>query len=374
MSEDRLSFEAEHKLGAFELNAAFEMPVSGVTALFGPSGSGKTTILRILAGLERPKKGRVTFGEHVWLDTARRKFIPTHKREVGLVFQDTRLFAHRNVRGNLAFAQSRSGATDGYLADVVEAFDLADLTERATTDLSGGEKQRVALARTLLSRPRLLLLDEPMAGLDTRRKAEIMPYLAGLSRRFSIPIVLVSHSIEEVVQLAETMVILDRGQVAAQGAADDLLERADLQALTGRFEAGSRITASVLAHDRYTRLTKLSLGTQTLTMPMLEGLVPSDKVRLRIRARDVAIATERPKGISIRNIIGGVITGITEEEDTAFAEITLDTGDGRIRARITRASVGDLDLVTGKNVYALIKSVSFDRRGLASMLSKIQGG
>ena len=365
MRDDRLAFEATHRLGSFALNATFDTPLTGVTALFGPSGSGKTTILRILAGLLRPDQGRVSFGASNWLDTARRIHVPAHRREVGLVFQDTRLFPHRNVLGNLTFAQSRSGATDAYLDDVIASFDLAALTGRAIHDLSGGEKQRVALARTLLSRPRLLLLDEPMAGLDTRRKVEIMPYLAGLGARFGIPIILVSHALEEVAQLAETIVLLDGGQVVAQGQADDILESTDLQAMTGHFEAGSRITASVLAHDRYTRLTHLSLGTQTLTMPMLDGLMPSDEVRLRIRARDVSLAIERPSGISIRNIIGAVITSIVEEEDTAFAEVTLGTADARIRARITRASVYDLGLAEGMNVYALIKSVSFDRRGLA---------
>ena len=359
---DALSLAARHTQGDFALDMAFKTPLTGTTALFGPSGSGKTTLLRILAGLTTPDEGRITLGSETWLDTARSLNRPPHARPVGIVFQDTRLFEHLSVAGNLAFAARRSGSAE--TDSITKTLDLAPLLARAPRDLSGGEAQRVALARTLLTKPRLLLLDEPMSGLDARRKAEIMPYLARLAETYRTPTILVTHAIDEVAQLAGRTVLIDGGRLVAQGPTEEILSSPELQPLTGRFEAGAFVTANVTGHDPEVHLTRLTLGEAALFMPMLRYLTPGDAVRLRIRARDVALALERPTGISIRNCLPATITAIDAEPETAFAEVTLTSGPATLRARITRASVADLGLAPGMEVQALIKSVTFDRRGL----------
>jgi molybdate transport system ATP-binding protein len=364
MCAERLRFALRADLPGFALDAEADVPLEGVTAVFGPSGGGKTTLLRALAGLEPGVSGRIAFGADLWLG-GRRGPVPPHRRGVGYVFQDARLFDHLTVEGNLAYAARRSGALGAPLwAQTLEALDLAPLLARRPEALSGGERQRVAIGRALLSRPRLLLMDEPLSALDRKRKAAILPHLQEVSARFRIPTLYVSHALDEVVQLAERVLLLDRGRVVALGPVADVLERPEFQALTGRFEAGSVVVAEVVGHDEAVRLTRLTLCGQALSMPMLGGLAAGAQVRLRIRARDVALATERPRGISIRNVLAGRIAALEEEADTAFAEALVDVGGARLRARITREAVADLALAPGGQVFALIKSVAFDRRGI----------
>jgi molybdate transport system ATP-binding protein len=349
----------------FVLEVQEVLALSGVTALFGPSGSGKTSLLRVIAGLETGAKGNISFGREQWLNSDTKRFVPPHQRSVGYVFQDARLFGHHSVAGNLAFAAKRSRAPTTLQDEVVQALDLGPLLTRRTAGLSGGERQRVALGRALLTQPRLLLLDEPLAALDQRRKADILPYLHAITRRFALPTLYVSHAIDEVAQLADHMAVMDAGCIIAKGPTAQMMERLDLQPLTGRFEAGVLLQARVLAHDTHFQLTRLDLDGQTLTMPMLEHLAPGDEVRVRIRARDVALATQRPEGLSIRNMLSGVVADVSEDPSTAFAEVLVDTGGARLRARITREACSDLALKPGAPVFALVKSVSFDRRGLA---------
>lgn len=354
----------------FSLRFAERLPLAGITGLFGPSGCGKSTLLRIIAGLERNARGRIAFAGEEWQAAAGGRFVPPHRRGIGYVFQETRLFPHLTVAGNLAYADRRSRHVGKaiQLADVVEALDLEPLLGRRTTGLSGGERQRVAIARTLMTRPRLLLMDEPLAALDYRRMGEILPYIERLPGIFGPPMIYVSHAIDEVSRLAERLVLMANGGVSAVGPTAELLTRLDLQPATGRFEAGTVVTAMVVGHDPAFRLTRLELEGQTLLMPEAD-LALGERVQLRIRARDVALATARPTGISIRNIIEGTLVELVPEPDTAFAETLIAVGDARIRARITRAAVAELGLAPGLPVMALIKSISFDRRALTPLPS-----
>jgi molybdate transport system ATP-binding protein len=351
--------------GDFTLDVAHRTPLEGITALFGPSGCGKSTLLRIISGLEPAARGRIRFGDATWQDDSRGIFEPPHRRSVGYVFQDVRLFPHLTVAGNLRYAEKRSRGqgSEITLDGVISALELAPLMNRRTSSLSGGERQRVAIGRTLLTRPRLLLMDEPLAALDVRRKGEILPYIEKLPNSFGLPVIYVTHSIDEVARLAKRILALAAGRKVADGPVADVLERLDLQSVTGRFEAGVVLTARVTGHDREFRLTHLDHHGQEIVMPMAE-LAVGDEVRLRIRARDVALATQRPEGISVRNIMSGSVTEVVEEPETAFAETLIDIGGAKMRARLTRAAVAELGLVPGKPVFALIKSIAFDRRAL----------
>ena len=360
----------------FSLDIAIDTALSGTTALFGPSGGGKSTLLRILAGLETRATGRIAFDGTVWADSRTGAFSPARKRPVGIVFQDGRLFAHLSVAGNLDYADRRNRHRGGPITrqTVIERLSLGPLLDRRPETLSGGERQRVALGRTLLARPALLLLDEPLSALDRGRKAEILPYLRDLPGNFGVPTLYVSHAVEEIAQLARTVIVLADGRIRGIGPVTEMLERIDLQPITGRFEAGALLEARVVAHDAHWRLTRLDLAGQPLVMPMLPALGIGETVRLRVRARDVALALGRPANISTRNSLAGTVDAIAAEPETAFAEVTVALdGDGapaqrlpaqRLRARITREAVDDLGLAIGTPVHALVKSASFDRRGL----------
>ncbi|MCF6271830.1 MAG: molybdenum ABC transporter ATP-binding protein [Rhodobacteraceae bacterium] len=348
----------------FELKLAYDFSDQGITALFGASGAGKSSLLRVVAGLEPAARGRVVFGGEVWQDE--QIFVPPHKRGVGYVFQDARLFSHLDVLGNLHFAARRSRSSQ--FDNVVQTLDLAPLLARRVDGLSGGERQRVAIGRTLLSDPRLLLMDEPLAALDHNRKADLLPYIARLPAAFGLPVLYVTHAVEEVARLAEQMVVLAGGRFLAAGGVGETLARLDISEASGKFEAGAVVRARVVAQDEKFMLTRLEVAGQPLSMPGSQ-VAMGEELWLRIRARDVALALERPVGVSIRNILGGVIVDITTEEHTAFAEVLLDIGeDQALRARITRASVAELGLVCGMRAYALVKSVSFDRRVLPKMV------
>lgn len=338
----------------------------GITALFGASGSGKTTVLRCMAGLQR-LRGRLTVGPDVWQDDSTNIFRKAHRRPVGYVFQEASLFPHLSVRRNLLFGARRgtpdhaNGSLD--FDDIVALLDVGHLLDRSPAALSGGERQRVAVGRALLSQPRLLLMDEPLSALDRSTKDELLPYFETLHQELSIPILYVSHDIGEVVQLADRMVVLAGGRTVAEGPIVDILERLDLQPATGRFEASVVLTARVSAQDATYHLTRLDHHGQIVTIPSVDVPV-GEEVRLRVRARDVALSNEKPSAMSIRNIFAGTVVEVREEPDTAFAETLVDIGGGRLRARITREAVADLALAPGNPVYALVKSISFDRRTL----------
>jgi molybdate transport system ATP-binding protein len=369
-----IDFDVRIAFRDFDLRIDHRMPLEGVVGLFGPSGCGKSTLLRIISGLERGALGRIRFGDEIWQDVARGIFVPPHKRGVGYVFQDVRLFPHLTVAGNLRYAAKRSHHIDSEIAieGVVAALDLAPLMGRHPQSLSGGERQRVAIGRTLLTRPRLLLMDEPLAALDIKRKAEILPYIERLPQAFRIPLIYVTHSLDEVTRLAERMLVIASGRKVSYGPVAETLQRLDLQPIGGHFEAGVVLTARVTQHDLKYQLTHLDLCGKEIVMPMADVAIGSD-VRLRIRARDVALATTAPKDISIRNILAGTIAEIVEEPETAFAETLVDIGGAKIRARITRSAVAALSLTPGKSVFVLFKSIAFDRRAIGNRGAELLG-
>jgi molybdate transport system ATP-binding protein len=364
MPAEPLTLRARLAFEDFGLEVAEELSLSGITALFGPNGSGKSTLLRTIAGFEKPRSGRIALGGEVWFDSKAGIDLAAWRRPVGFMFQDGRLFEHLTVAGNLAYADRRSRSRPAAFGreEIIGALDLQPLLERRIGSLSGGERQRVALGRTILTRPRLLLLDEPLSALDRERKVEILPYIERLPSRFRLPAIYVSHAVEEVVRLAGQVLVLAGGRVRAHGSAASVIERLDLQSITGHFEAGSLLEARVTGHDRRLALTHVEVGGEPMVMPMVERLPEGERIRLRIRARDVAVATRRPEGISIRNVLPATVGEIAPEPETAMAEVFLMLPGGRIRARLTRASVEDLRLSEGMQVYALIKTVSFDRR------------
>lgn len=367
-ADDRLRIDLRVQVKEFELEVREELPARGVTAVFGRSGSGKTTLLRSIAGFERGE-GCIQLGASTWLDSARNLFVPTHQRGIGYMFQDARLFPHLDVTGNLSYAQRRSESQPQVVgfADVVDILALGDLLARYPEHLSGGEAQRVALGRTLLTQPRLLLLDEPLAALDDEHKAELLPYLDALVQEFALPMLYVSHDVEEVARLAGTMLVLTEGKVTALGASATLFERLDLQEVSGRFDASVLLDAQVVSHDAHWQLSELRVAGQSISVPMRANLQDGQIVRLRIRARDVALANQPPAGLSIRNVLAGRVQELVADPGSPYADLLIEltpteasaTG-ARLRSRVTRAAVDDLNLGVGSAVFALVKSVTFD--------------
>lgn len=358
-----LDVDVASKRGAFELNARFSSS-GGVTALFGRSGAGKSTLIDIIAGLVRPDRGYVRLGDAVLFDCEQEVSVPPNKRRVGYVFQDGNLLPHLSVRQNLRYGMFFREAHERYLDfdQIVELLDLGRFLDRKPGSLSGGEKKRVAIGRALLSCPRLLLMDEPLAQLDNARKSEILYYIERLRDEIKIPIVYVSHSIEEVVRLADTVVILSEGQAVAVGPVQEVMGRLDLHPYTGRFEGGAVIEAKVIAHDTEFDMTTLQFDGGELRCPGIDALI-GESIRVRVRARDVSLALERPANTSIHNVLRAKVVEISEEAG-AIAEVRLDVGGHTLVARITRQSVHRLQLKTGQPIYALVKAISLDRHSL----------
>jgi len=352
-----LEVELASRLGALDLDVSFAAP-DGVTALFGRSGAGKTTIINCVAGLLRPDRGRILLDGEPLLDTGRGIDVPRHRRRIGYVFQDARLFPHLTVRRNLLYGrwfagshQRRSG-----LGEVVELLGIDHLLDRRPGTLSGGEKQRVAIGRGLLSAPRLLLLDEPLASLDQARKGEILPYLDRLCREAGIPILFVSHALDEVARLATTMVLLSGGRVAASGPVGEVMARVDLGAAASEVGAGAILHLQVVGGPDAHGLTLLTHPAGEIELPGVD-LPPGHAVRLRIDARDVVLAlgTTRLSGISIRNQLRATVVALGAPMN-GLTEVGLDVTGERLRALVTSASVEAMRLQPGVPVLALVKS------------------
>src|SRR6202047_2467727 len=338
-----LSVAVQHRLGDFRLDAAFNSG-GGRTALFGRSGSGKTSLVNAIAGLIRPARGRIVVDGEVLTDTAKGVFVPARRRHIGYVFQEGRLFPHLTVRQNLLygrwFARSRRRQAGGHAGGgehVVELLGIGDLPGRRPANLSGGEKQRVAIGRALLAHPRLLVMDEPLASLDEARKTEILPYIERLRDEFAVPIVYVSHAIAEVTRLATTMVVISEGRVAAVGPTAAIMGRIDLFPLTGRAEAGAILNTRVAEHDIRFGLTTLRAAAGDLRVPYIDMRLGT-QLRVRIRARDVMIALEPPRGLSALNILPGTVAEIGAA-DGPIVEMRLDCAGEPLIARLTRRSV-----------------------------------
>ncbi len=357
-----LSVDIRHAFPGFRLEARFDAP-PGLTALFGRSGSGKTTVIDAVAGLLRPEAGRIAAGGAVLFDAAAGAFLPPHRRRVGYVFQDSRLFPHLSVRQNLGFGRwfAPRGATGPAFDHVVGLLGIGHLLDRRPARLSGGERQRVAIGRALLAAPRVLLLDEPLAALDEARKAEIMPYLEALRDETRIPILYVSHSVAEVTRLATTVVAMADGAVRRVGPPADLMADPNAFPLMGRQEAGALLDARVVRHAP-DGLTELAVSGGTLWAPNVE-LPVGASLRVRIRARDVMLADRRPEGISALNVLSCVVEAVSE--GGAIVDVGLRCGADRLLARITRRSLDALGLAPGGDCYAIAKSIGVGRRDLA---------
>ena len=351
-------------LGSFALDVAF-VAGTGVTALFGASGSGKTSVVEMVAGLARPDSGRIKVEGRVLFDAAAGTDLAPEARRVGYVFQEGRLFPHLSVRGNLCFGMKRVRPAERQLGfdDVVAVLGIEKLLDRRPNGLSGGEKQRVAIGRALLASPRILLMDEPLAALDSSRKAELLPFVAGVARRFAIPILYVSHAMDEVLQLADTLVLMEAGRVAAAGGVEQLLSDPSLRALTGRGEAGAVLAATVAGHDDGTGITRLAFAGGTL-MVARQDLAVGASTRVRIHARDIAIAIDRPERISVRNILASEVRSVTEAEDH-IVDVVLDCGGCSLWSQITAQGQAQLGLRPGMAVYALVKAVTVARGEVA---------
>ncbi|SHF24124.1 molybdate transport system ATP-binding protein [Modicisalibacter ilicicola DSM 19980] len=356
-----LTLEVDKRLGDFLLKASLTVPARGVTALFGASGSGKTSLLRLIAGLDTPDKGVIRIGEHSLVDTRQGVFVPPHRRRLGVVFQEARLFPHYRVRGNLTYGM-RPGARSRF-DDIVDLLGISPLLNRFPATLSGGEARRVAIGRALLTEPRLLLMDEPLTGLDGARKQELLRYIARLARDIDIPIVYVSHDPDELIAIADHLVLLDQGRVLAHGRLDELLTRFDLTEYLGGFDAASVITATVADHDHHYALTQLRLEDgQRLTIPLVDD-PPGTTLRLRIPIRDVALALSKPEQVSYRNQLSARVEqiGLVAGNKTSI-EVRLRVGEQILRARLTRKSFDELGVKEGISIVALIRSVAFDTR------------
>ena len=341
--------------GSFALNVDLSLPDHGVTAIFGPSGSGKTTLLRVLAGLEHIPGCRLRFGDTVWQDES--TFIPPHQRATGYVFQEPGLFSHLSVRRNLAFGLDRVPPHERSVSldDAIELLDIGELLDRRPETLSGGEQQRVAIARTLAVSPRLLLMDEPLSSLDNKLKQEILPYLENLHRELGIPVIYVSHATDEVARLADHLVILRKGEILGHGPIRDMLTRLDLP-LAHRRDAESLIEASVTGNDPEYGLTTLSAQGYAFVVTGA-ALSPGTQVRLRIAAHDVSVALAKQSGTSIQNIVPVTVAQVLEE-NAAQVLVKLQLGTDPLLARITRKSARDLGLVPGLQVFAQIKGIA----------------
>ncbi|MDO5620388.1 MAG: molybdenum ABC transporter ATP-binding protein [Paracoccus sp. (in: a-proteobacteria)] len=341
--------QMRHDFAGFSTDLDFQAP-PGVTVLFGPSGSGKSTVLNAVAGLLRPDRARISVDGAVLTDTGAGVFTPPHRRRLGVIFQDGRLFPHLTVQQNLRYGRwfsRRSGPDEGA---VIEMLGIAPLLARRPATLSGGERQRVAIGRALLAGPRLILADEPLSALDQSRKAEIMPYLERLRDEWHVPMLYVSHSASEVARLATTVVMLDQGRVARIGPAAEVL--AD-PAGAGN-DPGAVVLARVVAHHP-DGVTELRAGDQALFLPLLEAW-PGDHLRLRIVARDVMLAQTVPQGISALNILPGVVEAL--HNDGPVVMVRLMTAAGPVLSRITQRSARQLEVRPGKPLVAIVKSLS----------------
>lgn len=349
-----LSVALAHKFPGFTLDVTFKAP-PGLTALFGRSGSGKTSVINAVAGLLHPAQGRITTDQTTLLDTDQAINLPTHRRRIGYVFQDARLFPHLTVRQNLRYGRWFAPRSQGPIFDdIIDLLGLNALLSRSPNALSGGEKSRVAIGRALLSNPAMLLMDEPFAALDDARKTELLPYIEALRDQTKIPILYVSHALPEVARLATTLVVLDHGRCLRAGPAADLLSDPDLAPALGLRDAGSVLSASLTAQDP-DGLTQLTTIGGPLWVPKIAA-APGTRLRIRIAAQDVILSRSRPEGLSALNILSGSISEIRLGEGGALIQIAI--GPEHLLARITARSAAALALSPGQTIFAIVKSVA----------------
>ena len=346
--------------GSFKLALDLRLPAQGITAFFGASGSGKTSALRVIAGLEPRAVGRIQVGDALWQDSSTGQFVPTHQRYVGYVFQEDDLFEHLSVQGNLRFGFDRTPKAQrqrswAQVLQLLDLLGLAHLLDRWPHALSGGERQRVAIARAVAASPRLLLMDEPLAALDAPRKAEILPYLERTSRELQLPVIYVSHALDEVARLADHLVYLKDGHVLANGETASLLTRTDLPLAHGE-SAGAILACTIESHDETDQLTLTRFSGGTLTVPRQKS-APGTPLKVRVQARDVSLTLEQQGGTSILNILPATVLSISDDSP-GQAMVVLQVGSERLLAKVTHRSARVLALAPGQAVWAQVKGVA----------------
>lgn len=351
-----LHVDLRHQLGDFALETRFEAP-GGVTALFGRSGTGKTTLVNAIAGLLRPAEGRIELDGRVLFDSTKGVHLPPSQRRLGCVFQDGRLFPHLSVAQNLTYGQrfAPRGSAGPELPEVAEMLGIAPLLQRRPGHLSGGEKQRVAIGRALLSRPRMLLMDEPLAALDAPRKGEILPYLERLRDRTGLPILYVSHSVAEIARLARHVAVIEAGRVVKSGPAEQVLSDLETVRQLGLREAGAVLPAAVARHHA-DGLTELAVSGGRLFLPLTNSPVGT-QIRVRILAHDVILSRAAPQGLSALNILAGTVLALRGGDGPGVI-VQMQCGDDRLLARITRRSADAMGLAPGVSLHAVVKSVA----------------
>ena len=357
-----LDLSLHKRQGTFTLDLAFTVEGSEITALFGRSGSGKSTVVRLLAGLDRPDRG------HIRLDGKEIGALPAHERRIGLVFQDSRLLPHYGVRGNLLYGLKRTPQAERFIAfdEVVEILGLSALLDRRVGALSGGEKQRVAIGRALLASPKLLLMDEPLASLDGARKAELLDYIVRLAGHFRLPILYVSHAPEEILRVAARMVLIESGSKRAEGPVEDVMSRADFAAAAGSRTLVTVLKAVIETHDGERGTTRLAWDGRHIEVPRLD-LTPGSAVRARIPADHVILALTPVEGVSVRNQVPGTILSLNPAGP--LVDVAIDVGVP-LHAELTPDACRELGLAPGKPVTVLIKSAAIDAAEVSPSLNR----
>lgn len=355
---DDLRIRAQLARSGFYLDVDLELPPQGITVLFGPSGSGKTSLLRCVAGLERPVNGLIRFGQHLWQDDSRNIFVPTWQRDLGYVFQEPSLFDHLDVQKNVAYGLDRSkkpGALEA-LSGAIALLGIGHLMHRHPANLSGGERQRVAIARALATQPRLLLLDEPLAALDLARRHEILPWLEKMRDELSVPMLYITHSADEVARLADYLVVLDQGAVKAYGAAQDVLARVQSPVIVGE-DAGVVLRGTVVQRDTPWHLSQVAFPGGFLWVRDNQ-LALGRQVRLRVLARDISLSAYEPHDTSIQNQFKGRIEAMVDDTHPSQALVRIRCGESILLARVTKRAIHMLGLNSGSEVWAQVKSVA----------------
>lgn len=340
-------------LGAHRLTLNETLPGSGITAVFGVSGAGKTSLINAISGLTRPEQGRIVLNKRVLSDTAQNIFLPPEKRRIGYVFQDARLFPHYRVSGNLKYGMAKSMAAQ--FDKLVALLGIEPLLERFPGSLSGGEKQRVAIGRALLTAPELLLLDEPLASLDLPRKRELLPYLQRLAREVNTPMLYVSHSLEEILHLADKVLVLDNGEVKAFGSLEQVWGSRVMNPWVPKEQQSSVLKVTVLEQHPHYAMTALALGDQHLWVNRIDKPLQT-ALRIRIQASDVSLVLQPSTHSSIRNVLRAKVVQCYDDEGQV--EVQLEVGARTLWARISPWARDELAIKPGLWLYAQIKSVS----------------
>ncbi|MGR5067391.1 MULTISPECIES: molybdenum ABC transporter ATP-binding protein ModC [Vibrio] len=362
-----IEIQFKQSLGETNFDIDLLLPGNGISALFGRSGAGKTTLINVISGLVTPTHGKVVVGEHVLFDSDKGINLPTHKRKIGYVFQDSRLFPHYSVNGNLLYGVTNKD--DIYFDKVTELLAIKPLLKRFPVSLSGGEKQRVAIARALLSKPSLLLMDEPLASLDMPRKREVMPFLEELSEQVNIPIIYVTHSLQEILRLAQHLSILDEGRIMTSGKLEEVWASHSMRPWQSFSDHSSLFEGKIEGHHSKYALTCVKLAPKAcLWVQKIDG-DPGTPIRLQVRSNDVSITLEKPVATSIRNVLSATVASIEafnpgEDKQSITVSLRLDD-DCLLWATITPWALDDLNLKIGDEVYAQVKGVSVTQRDIA---------